>query len=224
MKVLLVLTLFLGSIAAACQNPELTQTQDAGKASPTQNSTDSPAPKITTTPHSSPKSERQPTTPASKRVATIPNNVASSQETCQIRAYVIDKDPQGLNVRSGPGNDSKIIGNLPTNTIGVIVNLTASQGDWVQLSKAESPGKIEFQGSGWLYSQLLGTSTRGYDTKSVAVYDNPSTQSSEIGRIPSARSTKLISCNQSWALVEYEGLKGWIAPDAQCPNPLSTCP
>ncbi len=224
MKVLLVLTLLLGSIAAACQNPKLKQTQDAGKTSPTQNSTDRPAPKITTTPQSSPKSERQPATQASKRVATIPNNAASSQQTCQIRAYVIDKDPQGLNVRSGPGNDSKIIGNLPTNTIGVIVNLTASQGDWVQLSKAESPGKIAFQGSGWVYGQLLGTSTRGYNTKSVLVYADPSTQSSEIGRIPSARSAKLLSCDQSWALVEYEGLKGWIAPDAQCPNPLSTCP
>lgn len=224
MKVLLVLTLLLSNIAAACQNSDLTQTQETVKASPTQNSTDKPAPATTTTPQASPRTESQPSTPASKRVATIPNNTASSQQTCQIRAYVIDKDPQGLNVRSGPGNDSKIIGNLPTNTIGVIVNVSGSQGDWVQLSKAQSPGKIEFEGSGWVYSQLLGTSTRGYDTKSVAVYDNPSTQSSEIGRIPSARSTKLLSCNQSWALVEYQGLKGWITADAQCPNPLSTCP
>jgi SH3-like domain-containing protein len=224
MKILLVLTLLLANIAAACQNSDLTQTQETVKKSPTQNSTDRPAATTTNTPQASPKSEGQPSTPASKRVATIPNNITSSQQSCQIRAYVIDKDPQGLNVRSGPGNDSKIIDILPTNTIGVIVNLNASQGDWVQLSKAQSPGKIEFQGSGWVYSQLLGTSTRGYDTKSVAVYDSPSNQSTEIGRIPSARSTKLISCNQSWALVEYQGLKGWIAPDSQCPNPLSTCP
>jgi SH3-like domain-containing protein len=136
----------------------------------------------------------------------------------------MDKDPKGLNVRSGPSDTYDIIGNLPTTKDGVIVNLTASQGKWVQLSKAQSPDKVEFQGTGWVYSQLLGTSTRGYGTKGVSVYKSANTQSSVMGRIPSETGVKLLGCSQSWALVEYEGVKGWIEPQSQCANPLSTCP
>lgn len=32
---------------------------------------------------------------------------------CDVDAYVIDPDPNGVNVRSGPGSSYKIIGNLP---------------------------------------------------------------------------------------------------------------
>ena len=31
---------------------------------------------------------------------------------CDVSAYVIDKDPNGLNVRSGPGRSYSMIGNL----------------------------------------------------------------------------------------------------------------
>jgi SH3-like domain-containing protein len=242
MKILLILILLLESIATGCQNSDLGRKPETGEASPiptseappTENAaSSSPAtttptpqslPRIAKTPQALSKSETKPSPRSTKRVAAIPQNPDSSQQSCQIGAYVIDKDPKGLNVRSGPGNDYKVIDNLPTTTIGVIVGLTASQGDWVQLSKAQSPQKIEFQGSGWVYAPLLGTSTRGYATKSVSVYPSANTQSQAIGRIPSQRGVKLLSCDRSWALVEYEGLKGWIAPDAQCPNPLTTCP
>jgi len=227
----LVLTLLLGSVAG-CQNSDVAQTPEAQGTPPREN-TDSPLPTTTQTPPlpTTPKtpavlskSSPKPSPQSKNRVATIQNNPASSQRTCQISAYVIDKDPKGLNVRTNPGNDSKIIGNLPTDTLAVIVTLTAAQGNWVQLSKAQGAKKIEFQGSGWVYAPLLGTSTRGYATKSVSVYPNANTQSAAIGRIPSQRGTKLLSCDRSWALVEYEGLKGWIEPESQCSNPLTTCP
>lgn len=242
MRILLIWILLLESIATGCQNSDLDRKPQAGEASPLptteaarpENSASSSSPATTQTPQSLPriakkpqastKSETAPSPRSTKRVAAIPQNPDSSQQSCQIDAYVIDKDPKGLNVRSGPGNDYKVIDNLPTTTIGVIVNLTASQGDWVQISKAQSPQKIEFQGSGWVYAPLLGTSTRGYATKSVSLYPSATTQSKSIGRLPSQRGVKLLSCDRSWALVEYEGAKGWIAPDAQCPNPLTTCP
>lgn len=224
MRIVLVWIVLWGSIVAGCQNSDLTSKSQTGEASSTRTSTDTLAPTIAQTPESATKSERKPSAQGKNQVATSPNRPSESQQTCQISAYVIDKDPKGLNVRSGPGERYKIVGNLPTNTIAVIVNLSASQGDWVQLTKAESPEKVEFQGTGWVYTQLLGTSTRGYGTQGVSLYPSASTQSSAIGRIPPQRNVKLLSCAQSWALVEYEGLKGWIAPDAQCPNPLTTCP
>ncbi len=227
----LILTLLLGSISS-CQNSEVAQTPEAQGTSPKE-STDSPLPTKTQTsplpttpeiPSVLNQSPLQPSPQSKNRVATIQNNSASSQRTCQISAYVIDKDPKGVNVRSSPSNDAKIIGNLPTNTLAVIVTITASQGEWVQLSKAQGAEKIEFQGNGWVYAPLLGTSTRGYATKNVSVYPNANTQSAAIGRIPSQRGTKLLSCDRDWASVEYEGLKGWIEPQSQCANSLTTCP
>lgn len=226
MRILLVLTVLLGSITVGCQNSDMTSASQTGDASPTENTSTS-EPTIAQTPQSSSKSERQPSapaSPASNKVAVIQNRAADSKQMCQISAYVIDKDPKGLNVRSAPGSSSEIIGNLSTTPIAVIVDVTASQGDWVELSKAQSPEKIEFQGTGWVYTQLLGTSTRGYGSKGVSVYANPNAQSSAIGRIPASTGVKLLGCEQSWALVEYQDLKGWIARDAQCPNPLTTCP
>jgi uncharacterized protein YgiM (DUF1202 family) len=164
-------------------------------------------------------SEAKPSTQPSTQVAASPQ----SEQTCEISAYVIDTDPKGLNVRSGAGSNYKIIGNLPTTTAGVVVDLTASQGDWVQLTRAESPQGVEFQGTGWIYSPLLGTSTRGYGSGGISVYKSANTQSAAIGRIPEQTTVKLLSCDRTWALVEYKGLKGWIAPDAQCPSPFTTC-
>ena len=222
MRNLILVTLLLGSVAAGCQNGGLTGTSKLGSTSPTLNAIGTPA--IAETPPSSNQSEAQPSASNSSPVAAVPNSSAENQQTCNISAFVMDKDPKGLNVRSGPSDNHDIIGNLPTTKDGVIVNLTASQGKWVQLSKAESPDKVEFQGTGWVYSQLLGTSTRGYGTKGVSVYKSANTQSSVMGRIPSETGVKLLGCSQSWALVEYEGVKGWIEPQSQCANPLSTCP
>jgi len=213
MRRLLIVTVFLGSLAVGCQDSDLPQSSPISEAS---------SPSTTTpvqTPQASSASEAKPSTQPNTQLAESLN----SERTCEISAYVIDTDPKGLNVRSGAGSNYKIIGNLPTTTAGVVVDLTASQGDWVQLTHAESPQGVEFQGTGWIYSQLLGTSTRGYGSGGVSVYQSANTQSTAIGRIPEQTSVKLLSCDRTWALVEYKGLKGWIAPDAQCPSPFTTC-
>ena len=216
MRNVILVTLLLGSLAAGCQDAGVTGTSQPGSTSSSLNA-------IAPTSKSSSQSEAQ-LSAAKRSPVAVPQSVAQAQQNCDITAFVIDKDPKGLNVRSAPGENQKIVGNLPTTTIGVVVDITGSKGNWVQLSKAESPDKVEFQGTGWVYSQLLGTSTRGYGTQGVSVYKSANTQSSVMGRIPPATGVKLLGCSQSWALVEHEGLKGWIEPEAQCGNPLSSCP
>lgn len=214
MKNVLVVTLLVGSLAAGCQNADIAQESTAS----TQNAIATPTP---TTAQTTLSPSLQPSTSSNTQVAAVPD---SSQRSCQISAFVIDNDPKGLNVRSGPGTSYDIIGNLPTTKDGVFVDLAAVQGDWVQITQAESPEKVEFKGTGWVYAQMLGTSTRGYGTQGVSVYANANTQSSVVGRIPPEKGVKLLGCDRKWALVEYEGLKGWLEPEAQCPNPLTTCP
>lgn len=225
MRNLFVWTLLLGSLTAGCQNADLSQMPQAGNASSTQNAIVTPAPTTTKTTKPLSAPQTKPSSLKNSPIATLPNSPTDAQRTCQISAYVIDKDPKGVNVRSGPGKDYKIVGNLPTTTIAVFVDLAASQGSWVQLTKAVDPQeKVEFQGTGWVYAQLLGTTTRGYGTQGVSVYSSADKQSSVKGRIPPNTGVTLLGCDQKWALVDYQGTKGWIAPDAQCPNPLTTCP
>lgn len=229
-KIWLPLTLLLASLMA-CQKSDVAETPQTSPPSPIESASDAPPPTIAQTPQPlptttlTPSVENKPQKQApSKKPVAVTQNSSSNQRSCQIGAYIIDKDPNGLNVRSQPNSQSKIIETLPTNNLAVIVDINAAQGDWVQVSKAESPGRLEFQGSGWVYAPLLGTSTRGYNTKSVAVYQSASNQTEAIGRIPSQRSVKLLGCDRAWAFVEYQGLKGWIEPESQCANPLTTCP
>ncbi|MDY6898587.1 MAG: hypothetical protein SWZ49_11000, partial [Cyanobacteriota bacterium] len=43
-----------------------------------------------------------------------PRKPIQNKRTCDVGAFVIDKDPKGLNVRSGPGTKYRIIDKLPT--------------------------------------------------------------------------------------------------------------
>ncbi|MFB2834546.1 SH3 domain-containing protein [Floridanema evergladense] len=150
--------------------------------------------------------------------------VTSNQKACQIYAYVIDKDPQGLNVRANPNTSGEILGKLPTNTDGVLVDVIASQGNWVAINKAEdASGKVIFQGKGWVYAAKLGTSTRGYEKKKVSVYSRPDGGRKEIGTIPSNTAVTLLGCQGKWAFVGYQRVQGWLAVNDQCGNPLTTC-
>jgi len=155
----------------------------------------------------------------------LQKQITYNQKTCQISAYVIDKDPQGLNVRANPNVNAEIKGKLPTNKDAVFLNITASQGNWVEITKPEdASGVAVFQGKGWVYASKLGTSTRGYKKKLVSVYSTPERGRKQIGTIPSETSVKLLGCQGKWAFVRYQKLQGWLAVEDQCPNPLTTCP
>jgi SH3-like domain-containing protein len=156
--------------------------------------------------------------------AILEKQVIPTQRLCQLSAYVIDRDPQGLNIRNAPNPNAQIMGNLPTYDQTMTVNIIASQGNWVQINQADGDSGEVFQGRGWVYAPLLGTSTRGYARKGVSVYANPNNRSRAIGRIPDQVGVKLLSCDRQWAYVSYEKLQGWLAPIDQCPNALTTCP
>ncbi len=136
----------------------------------------------------------------------------AKEKKCDISAIVIDKDPQGLNVRSGASSSSRIIGRIPTYES---VDIIASSGNWVKIKNAER--EIGgFLGTGWVFLSMLGTSTRGYETNGVNLYASPSQQSRKIGRVPPRTDVKLLGCQGEWAQIEYRGVKGWLKSDDQC--------
>ena len=145
---------------------------------------------------------------------------------CDVDAYVIDRDPKGMNVRSGPGSSYKIIGNLPNQEVnGIGVHITGSKGDWMRVDLAVEEGgeqdRTFFKGEGWLYGPLLGVDGIGGGTK---LYEKPERGSRVIGTLPGGSEGAIVrGCLGKWMYIEYKKKKAWAAPGTLCANSLTTC-
>lgn len=154
-------------------------------------------------------------------IIAFPSLAVPQSNSCQIQAFVMDQDSGGLNIRRKPNSRSQILGKLPTNTE---VRVLKVQSDWMLVSPiSPKTQNVEFQGQGWVSTALLGLGTRGYGKKTVAIYRQASINSRISGSIPSARFVKLLSCKNSWAQVEKNGLRGWLPSRDQCAVSKTSC-
>jgi len=121
-------------------------------------------------------------------------SVAIPANQCKLVAFVVDPDPEGLNVRSGPGKQFDVVGKLPhrevdfTAKTGVWVDVIGATGQWLEVRNAETWGGGEtlFKGPGWVYGPLLATQTFAPDSteKSVVkVYRAPNEGSALAGKL-----------------------------------------
>lgn len=138
---------------------------------------------------------------------------------CAVAAYVIDQDPKGLNVRSGPGSKFPVIAKLPTKTKEgddemVEVWVTGISDGWAMFEAAATTNtelKL-YAGNGWVFAQMLGVDAADRANAGLAVnfYRQPMENSSVVGEVSQQTTMKLIGCRGEWAQVEYQGLKGWL--------------
>ncbi|HEX8164129.1 MAG TPA: SH3 domain-containing protein [Pyrinomonadaceae bacterium] len=150
---------------------------------------------------------------------------------CDIRAYVVDPDPRGLNVRSGAGKAFPVVGTIKhfsDATVGVTV--VGATGQWVLIKDAETQeeGASAFKGSGWVYAPMLATQTRNYtgldpDAPRVKIFKAQSRRSAVVTVLPNETEVNLVGCKGAWAQVRYKKFEGWLDPDSQCSNTLTTC-
>lgn len=87
---------------------------------------------------------------------------------CKLEAWTTDKDPQGLNVRAGPGTDHPVIARIPPprkiegEEFAAEVSITGSKDGWFRIESAILPDYIEdddkdvFKGLGWVSGRQLG--------------------------------------------------------------------
>jgi len=149
----------------------------------------------------------------------------ATEQLCQTQAYVIDQDPSGLNVRTEPNSESKVIGTLPLYTEVDVVNY---QGNWLLVSAIDPELQgVEFQEEGWVYASLMGLNVRGYGSGSVSLYAEPDTTSKELGQVASSSAVTFVSCDGEWVKVRQKVrqdiLEGWLEPDQQCAAALTSC-
>jgi SH3-like domain-containing protein len=156
--------------------------------------------------------------------------VAAAAVRCDLRAYVVDPDPAGLNVRSGPGKLQAVVGVLPPHEYSVEVRVTGATGQWLRIEGGEEQdtGRVVFSGAGWVYGPMLATQTKDYggpdpEAPRVKLYREPSLRAAVVLRLPNETEVNLVGCKGRWARVRHRQTEGWLAPDSQCHSTLTTC-
>ena len=169
-----------------------------------------------------------PSRPSSARAQE--RKAAAAVTPCDLSAYVIDQDPNGLYVRSGPGVTFKVVGNLPNQGVeGIGVHINGGSGEWVRIDRATEQGGDEdrtlFSGEGWVYGPLLGTDgVGGLEGGGTPIYKEPSKKSRVIARMSAgAEGATVRGCKGKWMYLEHKKLKGWAQGDTLCDNSLTTC-
>ncbi|MBN2223865.1 MAG: SH3 domain-containing protein [Deltaproteobacteria bacterium] len=156
---------------------------------------------------------------------------------CNCNAYVVDTDPAGTNVRTGPGTDYTVIGTLPTGR-PVRVHIAGSVGEWMRISSYtvfdEAAKGSSTDIDGWVSGKLLAVTTRvstyaADDSRGfVTIYESNSYKShddvlAEIGRIPVNSAITLADAHGNWVKVNYKGVEGWLDPVSFCGDPFNEC-
>ncbi len=147
---------------------------------------------------------------------------------CDVKAYVNDPDPKGLNVREGPGTQHAIIGNLPDQQAeGIEVHITGSSGDWVRIDRAVEQGgdgeRTFFSGTGWVYGPSLGVEgVGGLTPRGTPLYGGPA-KGRPVAHMSVDEGAKVRGCAGRRTQIEFKGRRLWAAPGTLCYSALTTC-
>lgn len=164
--------------------------------------------------------------------------------SCSLAAISSDGDPNGLNIRAGPGTGNRVIGRIPPprkiegEEFAGEVSVTGSKDGWFRIKDAVMPDYINdddkdvFSGDGWVSGRYLHASLEepylrsGPSTSKPVVADlsKPSSKG-ESGGPDNFLVEHFYACLGNW--VELDGtyfgehLRGWTY--GTCASQVTTC-
>lgn len=146
---------------------------------------------------------------------------AQTLTKCNFKTSIDDNDPNGTNIRAANNKASTILKNIKNDD--VIVTISGFSGGWFEISKAENVGgDTIFQDRGWIHSSLLGMRVANADAR---LYVQPKKNSHVLMKLkPEESAVKLIGCQNDWIKIQLGSKTGWLSPNGQCGNPVTTCP
>jgi hypothetical protein len=154
------------------------------------------------------------------------------EHSCDLHLEIIDPDPRGVNVRSGPGKPpGKVIAVLAPVGEWIDVHVVGQAGDWLLIDRAaavddEAPdGEREvFRGGGWLHASTLGISElwvgEGTDLRAAPADGAPLVKRYATPEEEPAK-TRVLGCHAQWLEVEADGVRGFTR--TFCANERTTC-
>ncbi len=164
---------------------------------------------------------------------------------CDVSAFITDKDPKGLNVRSAPNKE--VISRIPYKTYQpetpITVHIIDAQKSWLKIDRwTDGLTTGTFQGEAWVYSKLIATSVKGdeeikvyggsegaYQRRVASVHEQPTLEAPIVGQINADNQTvNIIDCQGEWIFItgkmlDGKPVKGWLPPNRQCPNVSAAC-
>ena len=148
---------------------------------------------------------------------------AAPDRPCDLRTTIGDPSGTPTNFREKPSAMSRKLFNLPSDAL-VELHVVGRSGSWFEIDgidNAETEQPIH-RDRLWVHGSQLVLSVAGGDHRLRAA---PSPKSPAIMKLtPDGNRLSLIDCQGAWAKVIVDGKKtGWMAPEAQCSNPMTTC-
>jgi len=147
----------------------------------------------------------------------------SSQVVCSFGAFVNESDPEGLNVRAGPGTNHKVVGTLPPVKLSgddppvramVEVEVSAGANGWFRIAKArdnemltDAAPRPMFKGAGWVSGRKLTVKSQASAGRQRPDGKAPAVLSGQDGTgfdgDAFVQNGRLLGCSGKWVLVEY---------------------
>ena len=142
---------------------------------------------------------------------------------CDFMAATGDAQYTPTNVRSAPYPKAKVVMTIDS-AAPVEVHAVGNSGDWYRIDRivdAEQDKEL-FAGTAWVHRSQLVLSVAGGDHR---LYTRPTKAAPRIMRlIPDGNMLDVVGCRGSWVeVIVDKKTRGWMAPDAQCSNPMTTC-
>lgn len=152
---------------------------------------------------------------------------ALAGEPSDVQAYVIDKDPDGLNIRAEP-RIGAVIGNLPNiaRPDALLVHIVGEDPEtgWVQIDLGETTlGETPWAGLGWVAGNMLAVHTKGKGGKDVPLYETADGKGKVVATIPANVEVTIAGSSGKALKVKYKAHTGWLMPESQCANPEGGC-
>ena len=147
----------------------------------------------------------------------------AATQRCDFTAATGDAQYSATNVRAAPSSAAKVLMTIES-AAPYEVHVTGREGQWYRVDRvvdAEQDTRL-FEGTAWIHRSQLVLSVAGGDHR---LYSSPSKSSARVMRlIPDGNHIDIIDCKGPWvkAIVD-KSATGWMAPDAQCSNPMTTC-
>ena len=156
-------------------------------------------------------------------VASFACPAGAQSARCDFTAATGDAQYSATNVRAAPSPKGKVLMTIEA-TAPVEVHSVGRSGDWYRIDRVSDAeqDKILFRGTAWIHRSQLVLSVAGGDHR---LYARPSKTSAALMRLtPDGNLLDVIDCQGRWVKVVVDKAKtGWMAPDALCSNPMTTC-
>lgn len=144
-----------------------------------------------------------------------------------VQAYIIDRDPEGLNVRSGPSIKQDIISKIPYNSYGIStrVDIADAKEGWLRIREwFDGAVQAKFEREAWIYGRLVAILVKvGGDNH---IYASDVHTARRDGKFVEGRPVMVLDCGKEWLFVEGQSTygskrKGWLSPYGQALSPYA---